>query len=247
MKPRSFGGAFLIYMAFMLVVLLALLGMGLCSFILFGGTLSELPTTMSKFGLLDRGLIAFCAAPWLLTILLSGIYGAVFFREASHTFKYEDREAFLSAMEGELKRVRYHLKEDGSPQELVFHGPSWLVPRLVARLGPDSADVVGPYRLVRRLSKLDISAYTRGEALPSEERPVRQEQEAPPAEFPELTQEEKEVLALVIRALSDDEIAKKLRVTARHVFQVKAELFHKFGVHRDDDLVWEARKRGYNK
>ncbi|MBM3152224.1 MAG: hypothetical protein FJZ96_08520 [Chloroflexi bacterium] len=59
------------------------------------------------------------------------------------------------------------------------------------------------------------------------------------------TQEEKMVLSLLARALSDDEIAKILSASDGHIFQVKPSLFHKFGVNRDDDLVWEARKRGY--
>jgi DNA-binding CsgD family transcriptional regulator len=66
-----------------------------------------------------------------------------------------------------------------------------------------------------------------------------------PASDEQLTEEEQRFLALLAKGLSDDQIAETLYVPCKRIPQTRNELFHKFGVNRDDDLIWEAKQKGY--
>jgi len=245
MKPRSFWSTFFIYFIIILVVtppiLLLVIG---GPFVLVGGSLTRLILVLRDW-FTESDFLFVCGIPALLLwSLLFALLAAVLNKAARQTFRYENREVFRSSLEAELRRAGYRSAGGESSHGFVFRGRG-LSPRLIVQYGPDSAEIIGPHYLVSRLKKLDSSVYTSSEELQSVEQPVHQEQETPPAELPVLTREEVEILSLLARGLSDDAIARNLHVPTSHIFRVKNSLFHKFGVNRDDDLVWEARKSGF--
>lgn len=72
-----------------------------------------------------------------------------------------------------------------------------------------------------------------------------QTQEVSSVPFQELTQEEKQVLHLLAESLPNLAIAERLGISPVHASLTTSELLRKFGVESKDELVSQARRKGY--
>ncbi len=107
--------------------------------------------------------------------------------------------------------------------------------------------LVSPVILLVGIWILVSSLVKRGQANAVDQAVSKIEDDAEAVVGPPLASDETHFLALLAGGMSDEEIAQESGQSLSRVKSIRTKLFHTFQVNRDEDLVWEAQKKGYLK
>lgn len=107
--------------------------------------------------------------------------------------------------------------------------------------------LVSPVILLVGIGILVSSLVKRGQAAAADQAISKIEDNADALEGPPLASNETQFLALLAGGMADEEIAQESGQSLNRVKSIRTQLFHTFQVNRDEDLIWEAQKRGYLK